>query len=153
MGAIKRLGHILIYVADLDKSLAWYKDILGMEVVVADDDFNATFLSFGVNDHDIGLLPLPDDAKRGQPTFQHLAFEFEGSLDELKAFHKRLIDNNVKVTATLDHGVAYGIYFLDPDGHKFEVFLNRTTQDKNRVEAMRETGIMADRVDLQNLDG
>lgn len=152
MGRIKRIGHVLIYVRDLEQSLAWYKDILGLEVVVADDDFNAVFLSFGESDHDIGLLPLPEGRDLDRAAFQHLAFEFEGTLDDLKAFHAKLKDKGVEVTATLDHGVSYGVYFLDPDGHKFEVFLTRTPKGEDQVEAFRKVGIRTGRVDLENID-
>jgi len=152
MGHIKRLGHILLYVRDVEASLAWYKDILGLEVVVADEDFDAVFLSFGHNDHDIGLLPLPAGREPAQGSFQHLAFEFDGTLEDLKAFYQRLKDAGAEVTGTFDHGVSYGIYFLDPNGHKFEVFLTRTPKQADQVEAFRKFGIMAERVDLDNVE-
>src|ERR1700744_3304633 len=57
---IKRVGPIVLYVADPARSAQWYCDVLGMIQVVELKDGpykGAVFLSFGVQDHDIGLFP------------------------------------------------------------------------------------------------
>jgi catechol 2,3-dioxygenase len=150
MSKILGLGHTVIYVSDLAVSRAWYQDILGMEVVIDSPERNGCFLSFGTNDHDIALFENP--VAGGSETIHHIALKFGGDIKELSAFRQRLIDKGVDVQRTVDHGISYGIYFLDPDGHCWEVFLERQRKEATRLDAMRATGAMSDPVELEAID-
>lgn len=145
-----RLGHTVIYVSDLAKSRKWYCENLGMTVVVDSPERKGSFLSFGENDHDIALFENP--VAKGEETINHIALKFGGSVQELADFRQGLIDNGVDVQRTVDHGISYGIYFLDPDEHCWEVFVERPRQETTRIDAMRATGAMADPVNLETAD-
>ena len=119
-----------------------------MEVVIEGEDFPACFLSFGERDHDIALFEVSEVPKQ---EFHHLAFEFEGDLEEFKAKHRHLLDSGVEITGTVDHGISYGIYFLDPDGHQLEVFFQRTRADEDDRDAFRNAGILITPIDVQTL--
>ena len=150
MPGTMQLGHTVIYVSDLDTSREWYRQHLGMTVVVESPERNGCFLSFGKNDHDIALFENP--VAKGKETINHIALKFDGSIAELAEFRQGLIDEGVIVQRTVDHGVSYGIYFNDPDDHCWEVFVERERLEATRVDAMRATGAMSNPVELETVD-
>ncbi len=121
---IRRIAHVVLYVADPEASAAWYEDVLGMKIVtrVADGPYKGgLFLSFGESDHDIALFRAQPGASRGRE-FEHIGLELDSSsIDDLRRVYARFRAKNVKVQEILDHGVSVGIYFFDPDGHMLEV--------------------------------
>jgi catechol-2,3-dioxygenase len=149
MTRIKRVGHVVLYASDPDASAAWYCDTLGMEIVTRSEQFSAVFLSFGTSDHDIALFQAPGAIDH--TGLQHVALELDGDLDDLKRFHARLADNAVTIEGVADHGVSYGVYFLDPDGHRVEVFYQRVASDGASKRMMTEIGAIADPVDLADV--
>jgi catechol 2,3-dioxygenase len=150
---VKGLAHAVVHVRDLARSVAWYHDVMGMEVVIPPGRMPVCFLSFGTRDHDLALCQV-DDPRRplGQCDFHHLAFEIDGGLPALQAFRARLAQHGVDVTGTVDHGISYGVYFLDPDGHQFEMFCTRTAAGRDARQAFREVGVRSDPVDLERLE-
>jgi len=89
------------------------------------------FLSFGQKHHDIALIQVdePDSATRGAINLQHYGLEIEGDMDTLRRLYAMLLRKNVPVVKTTDHKVGYGLYFEDPDGHRFEFFLETVLGD------------------------
>jgi catechol-2,3-dioxygenase len=148
---IKGLAHAILYVQDLARSLAWYREVIGMEVVIPPGRLPACFLSFGRRDHDLALWQAGDARPPGHRDFDHLAFEIDGGLEALKAFRARLVERGVRITGTVDHGISYGVYFLDPDGHQLEVFCPRTPGSADAREAFRAVGVKSSPVDLEGL--
>ncbi len=148
MTRIRHVGHVVLYASDPDASAAWYCDLLGMEIVTRPEDFPAVFLSFGTRDHDIALFKAPGGGACRNAELQHVAFELDGGLDDLKRFHARLVEKAAEIEAVVDHGVSYGVYFRDPDGHRLEVFYQRVPNDGASKRMMAEIGAIADPVDL-----
>lgn len=148
---IKRIGHAVLYVSDLARSRAWYEEVLGMEAVVAPADFPGAFLSFGASDHDIALFQAGDGRRLGDQGFNHIALEIEGGLAALKVFRDRFREKQVTITGTVDHGISYGLYFLDPDGHQLELFCERARPEADRLAAFRAVGVKSTPVDLDSL--
>lgn len=148
MTKIKQLGHIVLFVRDPAASADWYCDILGMEQVTFHPGIPAAFLSFGRRDHDIALFQVPDERALGHHDAEHFALEIDGDLDDLRAFRARLEEKSVRITGTVDHGISYGIYFLDPDGHQLEVFHQRVRPDEEAKRMLGEIGAIAKPVDL-----
>ncbi len=151
MTRIRKLGHVVLYVCDPMASADWYCDILGMEAVIRDQRIPGAFLSLGRRDHDIALFKAPDDRRLGQHDFDHVSFEIDGGLEDLKAFHDKLKQRGVRVTGVVDHGISYGVYFLDPDGHQLEVFYQRVEPDSEAKRLFSEIGAMAKHVDLSSV--
>ena len=121
---IRRIAHVVLYVADPEASAAWYQDVLGMKIVtrIADGPCKGgLFLSFGESDHDIALFRSQPGASKGRE-FEHIGLELDSSsIDDLRRVYARFRAKNVKVQEILNHGVSVGIYFFDPDGHMLEV--------------------------------
>ncbi|MEU8425026.1 VOC family protein [Micromonospora sp. NPDC048835] len=125
---IHRLNHAVLYVSDLARSVAFYRDVLGFrQVAMTPDGFRgATFLQApdSTNDHDLGLFEVGAAAGRstaGRSTvgLYHLAWEVD-TLDELAVTAERLAAADALV-GTSDHGSTKSLYGKDPDGLEFEV--------------------------------
>jgi len=119
----KYLGHVNIYVRNVERSLKWYTDLLGLHVY----DYipgRAAFLSADLEQsHEVALMHLGDDATgqaKGQVGLNHMAWMMH-SLDDLKEVYQRMQDLNVPIDHVSDHGLSIGIYFRDPDGNGVEV--------------------------------
>ena len=152
MVRIKEIGHAVLYARDPNASADWYCNLLGMEVVIDVPEWPGFFLSFGRRDHDLAIVPAGSERSPGQQDMNHLAFELEGDLDDLKAFRRQLVEGGVTITGTVDHGISYGIYFLDPDGHQLEVFWQRTPPEEEPKAAFRTVGVKSTPIDLDKQD-
>ena len=121
---VKALGHAVLRVRDLERSLAFYRDTLGLKEV-ARYGGRMVFLSCGENHHDLALLqigksaPDPDPAAVG---LYHLAFKVGDDLQELVEMKKRLEGVGVQVLGASDHNVSKSLYVLDPDGIEIELY-------------------------------
>lgn len=120
----KYLAHVNIYVRDVERSHAWYEDLLGLHT----HDYRpgrAAFLSADQEQsHEIALMQVGADAPlqaKGQVGLNHMAWRVE-TLDDLKEFYGRLKDKGVPIGSVVDHGISLGIYFRDPDGNGIEVY-------------------------------
>ncbi|GIJ24552.1 VOC family protein [Micromonospora lutea] len=125
---IHRLNHAVLYVSDLNRSITFYRDVLGFrQVPMTPEGFRgAAFLQApgSTNDHDLGLFEVGAAAGRstaGRETvgLYHLAWEVD-TLDELAAVARRLTEAGALV-GTSDHGTTKSLYGQDPDGLEFEV--------------------------------
>lgn len=152
---VRRIAHVVLYVADPEASAAWYCDILGMTLVarVADGPYKGgIFLSFGEQDHDIALFKSDPAATKGRE-FEHIGLELAShSMDDLRRTYALFKKRNVRIHEVLDHGVSVGIYFYDPDGHLLEVFHQKIAAEGG--EAIAELAAnegMAEPFDLEPL--
>lgn len=123
--AISRLNHAVLYVRDVARSTAFYRDVLGFRVKTPMGD-RAVFLQApdSTNDHDLALFGLGDAAAastagRSTVGMYHLAWEL-GTLAELEEHAQRLAQADALVGAS-DHGTTKSLYAKDPDGLEFEV--------------------------------
>jgi catechol-2,3-dioxygenase len=124
---VVRLNHAVLYVSDLERSLAFYTGVLGFRRVdMTPDGFRgAAFLQAGgsTNDHDLGLFEAPGSAPSragaGTVGLYHLAWEVD-TLDELERVAQSLAAADALVGAS-DHGTTKSLYGKDPDGIEFEV--------------------------------
>jgi catechol-2,3-dioxygenase len=122
---VTRLNHAVLYVRDLVRSTAFYRDMLDFHVV-HEVPARAAFLRAPAsnNDHDLGLFQIGRDAEasaagRGMVGLYHLAWEVD-TLDELDRTATRLRTAGVLVGSS-DHGATKALYARDPDGLEFEV--------------------------------
>ena len=119
---IRRLNHAVLWVRDAAASAAFYRDVLGFEIVV-DMGANAAFLRAdgSANDHDLGLFTVGprESAPSRSPGLYHLAWQVN-TIDDLAALRARLVAAGA-LTGESDHGVSKSLYAKDPDGIEFEV--------------------------------
>ncbi|MFI6790961.1 VOC family protein [Nonomuraea sp. NPDC050383] len=121
---VQRLNHAVLYVRDVERSVAFYREALGFEVVMGMR--GAAFLQApgSNNDHDLGLFEIgagaaPSPAGRSSVGLYHLAWEVD-TLDELERIAARLGEMGALVGAS-DHATTKALYAQDPDGLEFEV--------------------------------
>lgn len=123
---IKALGHAVLKVRDLERSVRFYRDVLGMKEVARYQGV-MVFFTLGDNHHDLALMQLGAHAPEADPGavgLYHLAFKVGDSLDELRACKAHLEANQVEVNGMSDHGVSQSLYVQDPDGIDIELYVD-----------------------------
>jgi catechol-2,3-dioxygenase len=124
---VTRLNHAVLFISDLQRSVAFYTEVLGFRVVpMAPKGFNAAFLQApgSTNDHDLGLFEIGSGAGRslagrGTVGLYHLAWEVD-TLGELQRLASALSEAGA-LSGASDHGSTKSLYAHDPDGLEFEV--------------------------------
>ena len=119
-----RLNHAVLFVADLERSVRFYTELLGMEVVAEEPRANAAFLRLprSGNHHDLGLFGVGSAGgpkRRGAIGLYHLAWQVD-TIDELADAREALLESGA-YTGESSHGATKSIYAADPDGNEFEV--------------------------------
>ena len=121
---VQRLNHAVLYVRDVERSVAFYSEVLGFRTVMGMP--GAAFLQAegSANDHDLGLFQIgagaaDSPAGRTAVGLYHLAWEVD-TLDELERLAQRLAERGALAGAS-DHGTTKALYAKDPDGLEFEV--------------------------------
>ncbi len=147
-----RIGHVHLKVADLDRALTFYRDLLGFTVTQYYGD-SAVFLSAGGYHHHIGLNTWY--SKNAQPAPAHAAGLFHTAIlyenrHELAAVLKRLIDAKYPLTGASDHGVSEALYLNDPDQNGVELYWDKPKEQWPRDN---KGGLMmvTEPLDLQSL--
>jgi catechol 2,3-dioxygenase len=147
-----RIGHVHLKVADLDRAIAFYHDVLGFDITQRMGKA-AAFLSAGGYHHHIGLntwesrggaAPAPATTGLypvaiGYPTRAELA-------DALR----RLITARIPLEGAADHGVSVALYLRDPDGNGVELYWDRPQEQWPRTPA-GELAMVSEPVDLEKL--
>ena len=140
---ISRVGHVGIHVTDLDRSLAWYRDILGLTLTGRwpHGDGEMAFMRFGNDHHNIVLFTHPtkvttENRHAGYNALQHIALEVDSRDEWLKALADLRKKGVEIVQGPLIHGPEGGngpnsflggsgsrsFYFLDPDDNRLELY-------------------------------
>ncbi len=130
-----RIGHVHLTVSDLDRALAFYRDVLGFEVT-SRYGRDAVFLSAGSYHHHIGLntwagrgAPAPP---RGTTGLYHFAILYPDR-QALAGAVRRVLDAGVPLEGAADHGVSEAIYLRDPDGNGVELYRDRPESEWPRA--------------------
>ncbi len=122
-----RIGHVHLTVSDLERSLAFYRDILGFQVTTTYGD-SAVFLSAGGYHHHIGLNTWAgkgiSPSQGNQAGLYHVAILYPSRLELAKAL-KQLLDADYPIEGASDHGVSEAIYLRDPDNIGVELYVDR----------------------------
>ena len=147
-----RIGHIHLKVADLERALKFYRDLLGFEVQQYYGD-SAVFISAGGYHHHIGLNTWQSKNAGPAPIntagLYHTAILFPTRKDLAIAL-KRLIEANYPLTGASDHGVSEAIYLNDPDRNGVELYWDKPKEQWPRDEKGNLL-MMSDALDLNDL--
>jgi catechol 2,3-dioxygenase-like lactoylglutathione lyase family enzyme len=120
MAKVQGLGHVGLYVKDLERELWFYRDLLGLQVTDQGEERGFVFMSARPQEEHHELL-LARDPEKASGMLQQLSF-YCGSLAELKEFHRRFQANGIAFERVVTHGNAIGIYVHDPEGNTVEVY-------------------------------
>ncbi len=121
------LAHIVFYVRDLERSLTFYRDVVGLNVVGTIFDGRAAMLSGGRTHHELLLIEIgdaPGPLSGRRIGLYHVAFKVGEALDALRAARNRVLENGHVLTGQSDHTVSQSIYLHDPDGNEVELFVD-----------------------------
>jgi catechol 2,3-dioxygenase-like lactoylglutathione lyase family enzyme len=119
---ISSLGHVGIYVEDVNRSLDFYTNLLGLTVTDGDEKNGMYFLSSRPHEeHHEFLVCRGRTAPRDARLLQQLSFRC-ASLEDVIAFWRRLKAAGVEFDRVVSHGNAVGVYFFDPDHNRCEVY-------------------------------
>jgi catechol-2,3-dioxygenase len=142
-----RLNHAVLFVADLERSIAFYGKAFGMTVMAREPRANAVFLRLprSGNHHDLGLFGVGTQAprRRGGLGLYHLAWQVD-TVDDLKEARETLVALGA-LTGESSHGATKSVYGVDPDGNQFEVMWMLPRQAWGEFE----NAAPVDRLDLE----
>lgn len=121
------LGHVVFYVQDLERSLGFYRDLLGFKEVGRIFNGTAAALTSGRTHHELLLIQVgdapgpPPGRRRG---LYHIGIKVGDSLDELRQAKSELEQAGVAIDGMSDHTVSQSLYLRDPDGNEVELYVD-----------------------------
>ena len=147
------IGHVHLKVSDIDRALAFYRDVLGFEVTQRLGD-DAAFLSAGGYHHHLGLNTW--ESREGSPPppgttgLYHVAIRYPDRATLGDAL-QRLVEAGVQISGATDHGVSEAIYLSDPDGNGIELYRDRPREEWPRAQDGESVAMFNAPLDLQAL--
>jgi catechol 2,3-dioxygenase len=121
------LGHVVFYVRDPNRSLAFYRDLLGFKEVGRIFDGKAAALTAGRTHHELLLIETRDAASAPSEHtlgLYHIGIKIGDDLNELRAAKRELKQAGVQITGMSDHTVSQSLYLHDPDGNEVELYVD-----------------------------
>ena len=130
----RRLGHVNLVVADLQRSIDFYRDVCGLNLEFTESGLRAAFMGTGHTPHDVGMMERTAGARQGRDghtqiakgaaravNLNHIAWEMDTEADLVLAY-ERARTAGIAVPRTLDHQIAHSVYLKDPDGNTNEFY-------------------------------
>jgi catechol-2,3-dioxygenase len=126
---VHELGHLVLYVRDLERSRRFYRDVLGFaELPLEGTGFPAAAFSSGRTHHELLLIEVGADATpipRGRRVgLYHFGLKVGTTDDELREALATVEAHGVDVVGASDHGVTHSLYVADPDGNEIELYID-----------------------------
>jgi catechol-2,3-dioxygenase len=127
---VKELGHLVLYVKDLERSRRFYGDVLGWTEIRGDGSmpFPAAAFSSGRTHHELLLIEVGPDAATvpagRRLGMYHFGLKVGDTDDELRAVVRELEAAGVPVVGASDHTVTHSLYITDPDGNEIELYID-----------------------------
>ena len=125
---VKELGHVVLYVGDIERSRRFYRDVLGWREIASVFGGRAAAFSSGRTHHELLLIevgpaaaPIPAGRRIGM---YHFGLKVGESDDELRAALAACQAAGVKIVGASDHTVTHSLYIEDPDGNEIELYID-----------------------------
>lgn len=115
-----RFAHFVLRTRHLDESIAWYRTLVGMEVVFRNEAI--AFLTYDDEHHRLALVATPEQAPvpPGAAGLDHVAYTL-ATLGDLLGSYRRLRAEGILPVWTINHGPTTSLYYSDPDGNRVEL--------------------------------
>ena len=132
----KNLGHVVMRVRDIDRSLDFYTRVMGLTIMERSPSGTVFMSADTEKSHELAIKAIgidangPDHSVVGQA---HMAWQM-GSFEDLQELYFRLKENDVRIMRIGDHGVSMGVYILDPDDNEIEVYYELPKSDWKKPE-------------------
>ncbi len=124
---VKALGHVSLFVRELEASVRFYRDVVGLKDVGRGKDGRVAFLSAGTHHHDLSLelarVEAPKPPK-GAPGLYHIAFQVGATLEELAAARRRVETCGLQPFGEIEGRESASFSIHDPDGHEIELYVD-----------------------------
>jgi catechol 2,3-dioxygenase len=145
------LQHVVLYVRDVKRSAAFYRDVIGMRQVLPNPDpasangasgmdLPVAMFSSGRTHHELLLIevgadatPIPHGRRVGM---YHFGVKVGDTDDELRTARDRLEQAGATLVGASDHGITHSLYLLDPDGNELELFVDVPGMDWEDTETL-----------------
>ena len=121
------LGHVVFYVKDLERSMAFYRDLLGFREIGRAFGGAAAALTSGRTHHELLLIQVgdaPSPPKGHRLGLYHIGIKIGDSLEELRAAKAELEAAGIAILGMSDHTVSQSLYLTDPDGNEVELYVD-----------------------------
>ncbi|HXZ83721.1 MAG TPA: VOC family protein [Acidimicrobiales bacterium] len=133
--AVKELGHLVLYVHNLERSAAFYREVLGWHQVAGPGgdvalpgSFPAAVFTGGRTHHELLLIEVGESAAeppKGPHTgLYHFGLKVGDSDDELRTALAQVTGSGGEIVGVADHTVTHSAYILDPDGNEIELYID-----------------------------
>ena len=126
------LGHLVLYVRNLQRSLDFYIHVVGLQHVGNVFNNKAAILTGGSTHHELLLIEMgdaPGPLQGKRIGLYHVGWKMGDSIDELKTVYHRVIDHDVELDGMSDHTVSQSLYLRDPDGNEIELYVDNPDVD------------------------
>jgi catechol 2,3-dioxygenase len=128
---VRELGHLVLYVRDVGRSAAFYRDVLGWQQILPEPGsppVGAAAFSSGRTHHELLLIEVGADATPIPPGrrvgLYHFGLNVGDSDDDLRAALHSVQEAGATVVGASDHTVTHSLYILDPDGNEIELYVD-----------------------------
>ena len=121
------LGHVVFYVKDLERSLGFYRDLLGFREVGRIFGGAAAALTSGRTHHEVLLIevgPAPSPPPGRRLGLYHIGIKIGDSLNDLRRAKAELEQAGIAIGGMSDHTVSQSLYLADPDGNEVELYVD-----------------------------
>jgi catechol-2,3-dioxygenase len=127
---VKELGHVVLYVRNVERSARFYRDVLGWREIVPSEKGGgrAAAFSSGRTHHELLLIEVGEsaaDIPAGRRIgLYHFGLKVGETDDELRAALAKLVEHDVPIVGASDHTVTHSLYITDPDGNEIELYID-----------------------------
>ena len=138
------LGHVVFYVRDLERSVKFYTEVVGLDLSGMIFNGRAALLSGGSTHHELLLIQVgeaqgPVHGRR--IGLYHVGWKVGDSIDELKSLYNKLNDLDYPIDGLSDHTISHSIYLRDPDGNEVELYVDNPDYDWRNDDSWMEAPI------------
>lgn len=136
-----QLGHVVLYVRNLDASVGFYHDIVGLTVEGKIFNNRAAVLTGGSTHHELLLIEVgdaPGPAVGRRRGLYHIGWKIGETLDDLRAVRDRIEQHGIEIDGMADHTISFSIYIRDPDDNENELFVDNPDFDWRQSDAWME---------------
>ena len=127
----KNLGHVVMRVRDMDRSLDFYTQVMGLTIMERSSSGTVFMSADTEKSHELAIRAIGIDSNGRDHSVigqAHMAWQME-SFEDLQESYFRLKENDVRIIRIGDHGVSLGVYILDPDDNEIEVYYELPKSD------------------------
>ena len=139
-----KLGHVVFYVRDLERSVKFYTEVVGLGLSGMIFNGRAALLSGGSTHHELLLIQVGD--AQGQVHgrrigLYHVGWKIGDSIEQLKTLYDKLKDLDYAIDGLSDHTISHSIYLRDPDGNEVELYVDNPDYDWSNDDSWMEAPV------------